>query len=219
MADSDEEGTNGRDDGAGGLDLTSFLFGNIDGEGQLQEEFLDESTKKQLNSLGNLLTGTNLNSIVREVSIEAEEASKEIEEEDFDEKAADAEDYSDIKEMMDDDSSSDEDSEDDDENGDGEKVTDQTVKSEESQESGEDTASAPSSESGSSASASKVDSDTLLTPPPPLGPIPDRSPAPAPALATEAKSSSSSAPTVSPLAAMHAGKIQKCGSQDFLSGV
>ena len=123
MADSDEEGTNGRDDGAGGLDLTSFLFGNIDGEGQLQEEFLDESTKKQLNSLGNLLTGTNLNSIVREVSIEAEEASKEIEEEDFDEKAADAKDYSDIKEMMDDDSS-DEDSEDDDEDVDGEKGRD-----------------------------------------------------------------------------------------------
>ena len=42
---------------------------------------------------------------MREVSIEAEEASKEIEEEDFDEKAADAKDYSDIKEMMDDDSS------------------------------------------------------------------------------------------------------------------
>ena len=93
----------------------------------------------------------------------------------------------------------------------------QTVKSEETQESGDDTASAPSSESGSSVSASKVDSDTLLMPPPPPGPIPDRSPAPA--LATEAKSSSSSAPTVSPLAAMHAGKIQKCGSQDFLSGV
>ena len=123
MADSDEEGTNGRDDGAGGPDLTSFLFGNIEGEGQLQEEFLDESTKKQLNGLGNLLTGTNLKSIVREVSIEAEEASKEIEEEDFDEKAADAKDYSDIKEMMDDDSS-DEDSEDDDEDVDGEKGTD-----------------------------------------------------------------------------------------------
>ena len=60
---------------------------------------------------------------MREVSIEAEEASKEIEEEDFDEKAADAEDYSDIKEMMDDDSS-DEDSEDDDEDVDGEKGTD-----------------------------------------------------------------------------------------------
>ena len=104
MADSDEE-ANSREEGGGGLDLTSFLFGNINTSGQLEEEFLDESTKKQLNSLGNLLTGTNLNSIVREVSIEAEEASKEIEEEDFDEKAADAKDYSDIKEMMDDDSS------------------------------------------------------------------------------------------------------------------
>ena len=212
MADSDEEGTNGRDDGAGGPDLTSFLFGNIEGEGQLQEEFLDESTKKQLNSLGNLLTGTNLNSIVREVSIEAEEASKEIEEEDFDEKAADAEDYSDIKEMMDDDSSS-EDSDDDDEDGDVENGTDQTVKSEETQETGEDTASAPPSESGSSVSASKVDSDTLLMPPPPPGPIPDRSPAPA--LAAEAKPSSSSAPTVSPLAAMLPEKYRNVDVKTF----
>ena len=52
MADSDEETANGRDEGGGGgLDLTSFLFGNIDTSGQLEEEFLDESTKKQLNVL------------------------------------------------------------------------------------------------------------------------------------------------------------------------
>merc|ERR1740129_746212 len=99
------------------MDLTSFLFGNINTSGQLEEEFLDESTKKQLNSLGSLLSGTNLNSFAREVSIDAEEASKEVEEDyDVEQKAADAEDYSNIEEMMDDDSSSDDSDDDDNDN-------------------------------------------------------------------------------------------------------
>ena len=54
MADSDEEANTREEGGGGGLDLTSFLFGNIDTSGQLEEEFLDESTKRQLNSLGSL---------------------------------------------------------------------------------------------------------------------------------------------------------------------
>ena len=54
------------------------------------------------NSLGNLLSGTYLNSIVREVSIEAEEIDKDVDDqEDYDQKAADTEDYSNIVEAMD----------------------------------------------------------------------------------------------------------------------
>ena len=98
MADSDEEANTREEGGGGGLDLTSFLFGNIDNSGQLEEEFLDESTKRQLNSLGSLLSGTPLNSFAREVSIDAEEASKEVEDFDADQKAADAEDFSNIDE-------------------------------------------------------------------------------------------------------------------------
>ena len=113
MADSDDDTAN---DGGDGLDLTSFMFGNIDQSGQLEEEFLDASTKKQLNSLGNLLSGTNLVSLAREVSIEAQdEDTDKLEETDFNEKAEDAEDFSNIDEMMDDDTSSEEDSDDDEE--------------------------------------------------------------------------------------------------------
>ena len=68
--DSDEEdaeagdGVNGeREEENGeegsGLNLTSFLFGNIDQSGQLEEEFLDESTRRQLGSLGSMLADTN----------------------------------------------------------------------------------------------------------------------------------------------------------------
>ena len=109
MADSDEEGTNGRDDGAGGPDLTSFLFGNIEGEaggaaaGGVPGRVHQEAAQRPRESSD--WHQPQKYREVREVSIEAEEASKEIEEEDFDEKAADAKDYSDIKEMMDDDSS------------------------------------------------------------------------------------------------------------------
>ena len=41
MADSDEEANTREEGGGGGLDLTSFLFGNIDNSGQLEEEFQD----------------------------------------------------------------------------------------------------------------------------------------------------------------------------------
>merc|ERR1711994_1014693 len=87
----------------------------------------DESTKKQLPSLGSLLADTSLTSIVREVSIEAEEKEKDDAGNDvddgsastnFDEKAPDAVDFSNTEEMIDDDSEdSEEDSEEDKDNG------------------------------------------------------------------------------------------------------
>ena len=109
----DREGEENGQDGSG-LNLTSFLFGNIDQSGQLEEEFLDESTRRQLGSLGSMLADTNLNNIVEEVSSEAKEGIKDLHPDvelqdasDFSEKAPDAEDFSTIEEMMDDDTSED----------------------------------------------------------------------------------------------------------------
>lgn len=34
-----------------GLSLTSFLFGNVDEKGQLENDFLDQEAKKHLSSL------------------------------------------------------------------------------------------------------------------------------------------------------------------------
>ena len=180
MADSDEEAAQGRDEGGGSLDLTSFLFGNIDTSGQLEEEFLDESTKKQLNSLGTLLSGTNLNSLAREVSIEAEETNEDLEEADFDKKADDAEDYSNIEEMMDDDSSSEEDSDDEDAKIENKSVVNDTNKSSEvnnvkSSSAASDTVAADLKDNSSSFQSQDIstkktsESDKLLMPPPPPG--------------------------------------------------
>lgn len=34
-----------------GIDLTGFLFGNVDEKGELENDFLDEEAKRQLSSL------------------------------------------------------------------------------------------------------------------------------------------------------------------------
>lgn len=52
MADSDDEG------GDGGIDLTGFLFGNIDESGQLEDDVLDKEAKRHLSSLGRLGLGS-----------------------------------------------------------------------------------------------------------------------------------------------------------------
>lgn len=48
MADSDEDSIDNND----GLDLTGFLFGNIDESGQLESDILDSEEQKYLSSLG-----------------------------------------------------------------------------------------------------------------------------------------------------------------------
>ena len=197
MADSDEEGA-AKDDA--GLDLTSFLFGNIGSSGQLEEEFLDESTKKQLTSLGSLLADTNLNSIVREVSIEAgdkDDTANGTADEDinFDEKAPDAEDFSNIDEMMDDDSSSSDDSDND--NDDEEAAKEEVSKEEEK----------PAPVEEASEMPEKVDSDSLLMPPPPAGGQGSRPAAPAPG--------SAPSPGVGPLAGMLPEKYKDVDVKSF----
>ena len=203
MADSDEEPANAT---GGGLDLTSFLFGNIDQSGNLEEEFLDDSIKKQLNSLGNLLSGTNLNSIVREVSIEAEEGSKEIDEIEIDEKAEDAEDFSNIDEMMEDDTSSEDDS---DEEENDEKSEQSNVTNPVTEDDNDKVGSEAKTESESVAAVkSKTDTDSLLMPPPPPGPIPNVPSSPS-------TSSGPSSTVVAPLAGMLPEKYKNVDVKTF----
>ena len=210
MADSDDE-ANGRDEAGGGLDLTSFLFGNIDTSGQLEEEFLDESTKRQLNSLGNLLSGTNLNSFAREVSIDAEEASKEIAAEDFDaeQKAVDAEDYSNIDELMDDDSSSDDSDDDDEEEAEEIKETEQKSLEPEDSMTEEEEENVPEVKPEPAADTA-AESDARLMPPPPPGPLPGERPPP---LAPEPRPSSST--SVVPLAGILPDKYKNVDVKTF----
>ncbi len=57
--------------GGGGLDLTGFLFGNIDVDGRLSEEsapFLDRTSKNKLGGLARLLGGAGVgaDSLVRD---------------------------------------------------------------------------------------------------------------------------------------------------------
>lgn len=50
MADSD--GNEDLDEGQEGIDLTAFLFGNINETGQLESDVFDNESRRQLASLG-----------------------------------------------------------------------------------------------------------------------------------------------------------------------
>ena len=64
MGDSEDE----REGSDPGIDLTGFLFGNIDESGQLEDDVLDSESKRHLASLGRM----GLSSMLREV-IDAEQ--------------------------------------------------------------------------------------------------------------------------------------------------
>lgn len=84
-----------------GVDLTGFLFGNIDSHGQLEDDIFDSTTKRQLNSLAQF----GLGSMIRDVVPIGEEKGDD---DDYDSdnsnsgKAEDAIDYSDINELAED---------------------------------------------------------------------------------------------------------------------
>lgn len=72
MCDSDDPGDHSRP----GMDLTGFLFGNIDESGNLEDDgLLDGDAKKMLSSLNRLGLGSMLSEV-----LDAEEISKEDEE-------------------------------------------------------------------------------------------------------------------------------------------
>lgn len=85
------------------ISLTGFLFGNIDTKGELDEDFLDEESKRLLGSL-ELLGG--IGSMVKEIT-DAEETSQpndfSEDPDNYDNKASTAVDYSDINEVVEED--------------------------------------------------------------------------------------------------------------------
>ncbi|XP_049868741.1 transcription initiation factor TFIID subunit 1 isoform X3 [Pectinophora gossypiella] len=94
MCDSDDPGDGGRS----GMDLTGFLFGNIDESGQLVDDgLLDGESKRMLSSLHRLGLGSMLQEVLDE-----EEVSKEDQEKDYSEKSPSAVDFFDIDDAVED---------------------------------------------------------------------------------------------------------------------
>ncbi|VVD00816.1 transcription initiation factor TFIID subunit 1 isoform X1 [Leptidea sinapis] len=92
--DSDDGG----DQGSSGIDLTGFLFGNIDDSGQLEDDgLLDGDSKKMLSSLSRL----GLGSLISEV-LEQEDPSIDEDDKDFSQKSPSAEDFFDIDDAAED---------------------------------------------------------------------------------------------------------------------
>ncbi|PSN40376.1 Transcription initiation factor TFIID subunit 1 [Blattella germanica] len=124
MGDSEDE----REGSDPGIDLTGFLFGNIDESGQLEDDVLDSESKRHLASLGRMGLGSILREVidVEQTVVRSDSDSEEDEaktkdhqqhkqndlqhnsseafskEENFDVKSPSAIDYSDITELADD---------------------------------------------------------------------------------------------------------------------
>ncbi|XP_050560992.1 transcription initiation factor TFIID subunit 1 isoform X2 [Spodoptera frugiperda] len=93
MCDSDDPG-----EGRSGMDLTGFLFGNIDERGQLEDDgLLDGDSKKMLSSLTRFGFGSMLSEV-----LDQEEVSKEDQEKDYTQKSPSAVDFFDIDDAVDD---------------------------------------------------------------------------------------------------------------------
>ncbi|KAJ0177252.1 hypothetical protein K1T71_007261 [Dendrolimus kikuchii] len=91
MCDSDDPGDHSRP----GMDLTGFLFGNIDESGNLEDDgLLDGDAKKMLSSLNRLGLGSMLSEV-----LDTEEISKEDEEKDYAQKSPSAVDFFDIDDV------------------------------------------------------------------------------------------------------------------------
>lgn len=73
MCDSDDPG----DHGQSGMDLTGFLFGNIDERGQLEDDgLLDGESKRMLSSLTRLGLGSMLDEVLDQEEINKEDEEK-----------------------------------------------------------------------------------------------------------------------------------------------
>lgn len=99
-SEADEQDQDGTDD-QGPISLTAFLFGNIDNEGQLQDDILDEESKQHLMGLSQL---SGIGSLVEQITADktgdsADDTNIAIKTE---AEIADAVDYSDINELAED---------------------------------------------------------------------------------------------------------------------
>ncbi|GFO30868.1 transcription initiation factor tfiid subunit [Plakobranchus ocellatus] len=80
--------------------LTGFLFGNIDEKGQLEEDFLDEESKRHLSSLTQLGIGSMVKEIAEDAEVTPEQREANIE--NYESKSPSAIDFSDITETAED---------------------------------------------------------------------------------------------------------------------
>lgn len=94
--DRDEDDDEEYEEEGGGNRLLGFMFGNVDGAGDLDVDYLDEDAKEHLAALADKL-GSSLTEI--DLSVKSNQASANAAEEDYDEKAEDAVDYEDIDEQ------------------------------------------------------------------------------------------------------------------------
>ncbi|KAL7002983.1 hypothetical protein U1Q18_004143 [Sarracenia purpurea var. burkii] len=102
--DSDSTSQDGRDEDdedefeevGGGNRLLGFMFGNVDGSGDLDVDYLDEDAKEHLAALADKL-GSSLTDI--DLSVKSTHTPVDASEQDYDEKAEDAVDYEDIDEQ------------------------------------------------------------------------------------------------------------------------
>lgn len=103
-ADDNDDDSQSSNEGGGrhrssGINLTGFLFGNIDTEGKLEEDILDDESKRQLSTLARL----GLMSMLENVIHEDDQGNKDSGDSDDDgAKSPTAEDYSDINELAED---------------------------------------------------------------------------------------------------------------------
>lgn len=108
MADSDEDMD--KDFGGTGLNMTGFLFGNIDENGELEDDILDSEAKQHLASLGRFGLGSFLNEMLTseerddndDRSSNDNNAGDDSPDENYMEKSPSATDFSDIKELAED---------------------------------------------------------------------------------------------------------------------
>lgn len=105
-SDSDDSGDEGNDRGdeeyGGGINLTSILFGNIDNNGELVDDILDEESRKHLGVLSKFGLNSILNEVIdRENTEEDRGAGVDSDDEEFDKEVRNtiAVDYSDFNEL------------------------------------------------------------------------------------------------------------------------
>ncbi|KAJ0920891.1 putative chromatin remodeler Bromodomain family [Helianthus annuus] len=94
--DRDEDDDDEYEEGRDGSRLLEFMFGNIDGSGDLDIDYLDEDAKEHLAALADKL-GSSLTDI--DLSVRKSQTSGDAAEQDYDQKAEDAVDYEDIDEQ------------------------------------------------------------------------------------------------------------------------
>ena len=98
----DDDSRSSQEDGrrSSGMNLTGFLFGNIDKEGKLEADILDDESKRQLATLGRFGFMSMLQNVINEEEPTNRESNGDSEDDGV--KSPTAEDYSDITELAED---------------------------------------------------------------------------------------------------------------------